>query len=95
MNDLFPEDSVETIKKNFQDYLVDHSDLFANYFCLNFNLNKLDENGIDSLLSFVNKGNSAFISVEYFNKSLQEKLEFTANNLSKDIYLYEDLKKMK
>lgn len=95
LNDLFPADSVVTIKKNFQDYLVDHSDLSANYFCLNFNLNKLDEKGVDSLLSFVKKGNIAFISVEYFNKSLQEKLEFTANNLSKDIYLYEDLKKLK
>ncbi|EAQ41481.1 hypothetical protein [Polaribacter sp. MED152] len=98
INNLFPNDSIITIKKNFRDYLADgnfDSISTANYVCINYSMNKLEYEGVDSLLSFVSKGNNAFIALEYFSKNFRKKLEFTSNNLSKDSYFYEDLKKLK
>jgi len=98
INNLFPNDSIITLKKNFRDYLADgnfDSISTANYVCLNYSMNKLEDEGVDSLLSFVSKGNNAFIALEYFSKTFRKKLEFTSNNLSKDSYFYEDLKKLK
>ncbi|WP_334058008.1 hypothetical protein [Polaribacter sp. P097] len=98
INNLFPNDSIINLKKNFRDYLADgnfDSISTQNYVCINYSMNKLEDEGVDSLLSFVSKGNNAFIALEYFSKKFRKKLEFTSNNLSKDSYFYEDLKKLK
>lgn len=96
---LFEDEEVVFLKENFYDYLFknyyDSLPDFGNYVCIKNNANKLPKDGIDELLSFVYNGNSAFISLNYFNENLKEKLEITTNNLSKNVYTVKGLKPLK
>lgn len=96
---LFTTNEVVLLKTNFYDYLYDNYDTtksnFGTYVCIKKNANKLTEDGIDELLSFVSDGNSAFLSLNYFNETLKDKLEITTNNLDSDVFSIEGLKSLK
>lgn len=96
---LFDDEEIVFLKDNFYDYLFKNYDTikedFGNYICIKNNVNKLPEDGITDLLSFVYDGNNAFISLNYFNDNLKEKLEITTNNLDRDLFSIEDLKTLK
>ena len=94
---LLNADNVIYLKENIYDYLYGNyhttKENFGNYICIKNNAYKLTEAGVEDLLSFVSDGNHAFISLNYFNDLLKEKLAFTTNNLDKDIVTIEGLKK--
>ncbi len=96
---LFNDEEVVYLKENFYDYLYINygttKEDFGNYICIKNNANKLTEDGVNDLLSFVYDGNNAFISLNYFNDNLKEQLEISTNNLDKNIYSIEDLKALK
>lgn len=96
---LFDNEDVVYLKENFYDYLYNNYDTtqegFGNYICIKNNANKLTEDGVSDLLSFVYDGNNAFISLNYFNDNLKEQLEITTNNLDKNVYDIQDLKDLK
>ena len=96
---LFDNEEIVYLKDNFYDYLYLNYDTtkedFGNYICIKHNLNKLPEDGITDLLSFVYDGNTAFLSLNYFNEDLKEQLEITTNNLDRKLYSIEDLKPLK
>lgn len=96
---LFDNEDVVYLKENFYDYLYTNYDTtkedFGSYICIKNNANKLIEDGVNDLLSFVYDGNSAFISLNYFNDNLKEQLEITTNNLDKNVYDIQDLKALK
>jgi len=96
---LFTTDEVVLLKTNFYDYLVNNYDTiksnFGTYVCIKKNANKLTEDGIDELLSYVYDGNTAFLSLNYFNETLKDKLELTTNNLDENNYTIEKLKPLK
>ncbi|PQJ78348.1 DUF4350 domain-containing protein [Polaribacter porphyrae] len=87
---LFESEEVILLKQNFYDYLFENYDTttpnFGNYICIKNDAYWLSEDAIKELLSFVADGNTAFISLNYFNKSLKKQLEFTTNNLDKDVF---------
>ena len=96
---LFDNEDVVYLKENFYDYLYTNYDTtkedFGSYICIKNNANKLANDGVSDLLSFVYDGNSAFISLNYFNDNLKEQLEITTNNLDKNVYDIQDLKALK
>ncbi|MGY0407742.1 MAG: hypothetical protein ACWIPJ_05230, partial [Polaribacter sp.] len=86
------------LKDNFYDFLVDETSKEANikknYILIKHNANKLTDKGIVKLLNFVKKGNSVFIALNFFNKDFKKQLEFTTNNLDKDVYSIANLKEL-
>lgn len=97
--ELFKNEEVVFLRDNFYDYLFKNYDSingdFGNYICIKHNANKLPIDGITDLLSFVNDGNTAFLALNYFNKNLLEQLDFTTNNLDKEVYSINDLRPLK
>ncbi|WP_439131037.1 hypothetical protein [Polaribacter sp.] len=95
-NTLFNNQEVVLLKENFYDYLFKNYDSinenFGNYICIKHNANKLPKDGITDLLSFVKEGNTAFLALNTFNEDLQEQLEFTTNNLNRNVYKIDDLR---
>ena len=67
----------------------------ARIFVLKHNAYKLTKDGVKDLLSFVNDGNNAFIALNEFSDDLKEQLEFTTNNLDKNINSIKALKALK
>ncbi|WP_405566921.1 hypothetical protein [Polaribacter sp. Asnod6-C07] len=99
VDDLFPNQEIVQLKENFYDYLFLNYDTtkadFGNYICIKNTANKLPEEGIKDLLSFVYDGNNAFLSLNYFSDNLLEQLDITTNNLDKHVYDNVDLKALK
>lgn len=97
LENIFSESEIVHLKENFYDYLFEnYNDSIPNfgiYICVKSNAFKLDTDGVSDLLSFVADGNTAFIALNNFNTSLHEQLEFTTNNLDKNTYSDETLKK--
>jgi len=97
LENVFTESKIISLKENFYDYLFENYNdsilNFGTYICIKSNAYKLDADGVTDLLNFVADGNSAFIALNSFNKSLQEQLEFTTNNLDRNTYSDEKLKK--
>ncbi|WP_226789185.1 hypothetical protein [Polaribacter reichenbachii] len=96
---LFPNQEIVLLKENFYDYLFLNYDTtkadFGNYICIKNNANKLPEEGVKDLLSFVHDGNNAFLSLNYFSENLEAQLGITTNNLDKNVYDNADLKALK
>jgi hypothetical protein len=96
---LFKNEEKVSLKINFYDYLHESYNItqedFGNYICIKDNAYRLTNDGVDDLLSFVDDGNAAFISLNNFNNYLKEKLEITTNNLDKGIYDNAILKDLK
>lgn len=96
---LFKNEEIVYLKQNIYDYLFDNynttSANFGTYICIKNNAYKLTKDGVKDLLSFVNDGNNAFISLNEFSDDLKEQLEFTTNNLDKNINSIKALKALK
>jgi hypothetical protein len=96
---LFEDEEIIYLKQNFYDYLYENYNTttgnFGTYICIKHNAYRLTKEGVDDLLSFVNDGNQAFISLNYFSNELKEKLEITTNNLDKNKSTISDLKPLK
>ena len=96
---LFKDQKIVSLKENFYDYLYDgkHGDThkLATYICIKQNANKLTDDGIDSLLSFVYKGNTAFLALNSFSDNLLKELEVVTNNLDKEFLGSIDLVNLK
>lgn len=88
MDALFENEEIVYLKDNFYDYLIQNykttSADFGTYVCIKNDAYKLTADGIDTLLSFVAKGNHAFLSLNEFSENLREKLEITTNDLDKN-----------
>ncbi len=95
---LFNNEEIIFLRDNFYDYLFQNYDTinadFGNYVCIKHNANKLPKDGITDLLSFVKDGNNAFLSLNVFNEDLQEQLEFTTNNLDRNVNTINDLRNL-
>lgn len=97
---LFPHNEVKTIKKNIYDYLMDDSielyeSLNHNYIIIKNNVSKIDDDGINELLNFVESGNVVFMALNQFPDLLNKELGFDTENLDAFTYLKSDLKKLK
>jgi hypothetical protein len=96
VNTLINSENVELLKENFYDYLLLDYDSIQNnpinYICIKHNANKLPRDGVNELLSFVHDGNTVFLSLNYYNKDLKEKLEISTKNLDSTVYTINDLK---
>lgn len=96
---LFENQKVTFLKKNFYDYSifnynVDSTEVNNYVLIKGFAANQTSE-GIQELLDFVKRGNNAFIALNYFRTDFKDELEFTTNDLDKDIYTISGLKKLK
>ena len=96
---LFKNQEIVYLKQNIYDYLFDNynttSANFGTYICIKNNAFRLTKDGVKDLLSFVNDGNNAFISLNEFNDDLKEQLEFTTNNLDENVNNVKALKALK
>jgi hypothetical protein len=96
---LFEDEEIVYLKQNFYDYLYENYDTtapdFGTYVCIKRNAYRLTQDGVNELLSFVNDGNNAFLSLNYFSDALKEELEITTNNLDKNTSTIADLKALK
>lgn len=94
--ELFNNNEVHYLKENIYDYLFHEAkeEGFGNYICIKSSAYKLNEDGLDYLLSFIKEGNNAFLSLNNFSEHLQDSLKFTTTNLDKDVYAPEELKEL-
>ncbi|WP_299779725.1 hypothetical protein [uncultured Formosa sp.] len=95
-DNLFDTD-VHYLEENIYDYLFEHvkEDNFGNYICIKSEATKLDPDGEDYLLDYVKRGNSVFLSLNYFDNHLKDTLKFTTKNLNEYASTPEDLKVLK
>ena len=93
---LFEDQEITVLKENFYDFLLFEQDSVKsrNYILIKNAAYKQTDDGLKDLLSFVKQGNSAFISLNYFKDNFKEELEFTTNNLDKNVSEIADLKKL-
>ncbi len=95
-SNIFKNQEVITLKENIYDYLftnyIVNPTVFKTYFLAKKSAFKLEENGIHSLLDFVNEGNTAFLALEHIPFQLKDTLHFTNNNLDKNVYQNQKLK---
>ena len=95
--DFLDADRFIYLNKNIYDFLlfdgleIDTTQVHS-YVLIKSSSYKIKKEGLKKLLDLVKKGNTAFIALNYFGKELKEELEFTTNNLDKDIFKNEDLK---
>ncbi|QTD37925.1 hypothetical protein JL193_01040 [Polaribacter batillariae] len=95
---LFPREKITFLKENFYDFLLfdnlEDSTKTRNYVLIKHSAYHQTKEGTDQLLEFVSQGNSAFIALNFFNETFKEALEFTTNNLDKDVWSIKGLKKL-
>lgn len=96
---LFEEEEITFLKENFYDYHLFYenrdSTKNSNYILIKNAAYKQTEEGTQELLDFVKQGNTAFIALNYFKVNFKEALEFTTNNIDKDIFSVAALKELK
>ena len=83
---LFKENEVVDLKKNFGDYFydndyIDKESLNKTYVLIKDSALKLNDKGITALTKFVKSGNTAFLALNEFPKSLRDKLNFESTDL--------------
>ena len=97
-NSVFKGQEIITLKENIYDYLfsnyIVNPTVFETYFIAKKRANKLETNGIYSLLDFVNEGNTAFMALEDIPLQLKDTLGFTTNNLDKNVHQDHKLKEL-
>lgn len=96
--ELFKDQKVTFIKENFYDYTIFNYNLDStevnNYVLIkNFAVHQTTE-GVQELLDFVKRGNNAFMALNYFRGDFKDQLEFTTNNLDKEVFSINGLKKL-
>jgi len=86
----------EDLGENINDFLYDNyiesNPRFGTYLCIKNTARKLNEQGVERLLSFVYDGNNAFLSLNSFNYLLESRLGFTYENHQDYLTSVEDLK---
>ncbi|QTE23129.1 hypothetical protein [Polaribacter cellanae] len=96
---LFPRERITFLEENFYDYLLfdnpEDSTTTRNYILIKHSAYHQTKEGIDELLNFVSQGNSAFIALNFFDERFKEELEFTTNNLDKNVWNISALKELK
>ena len=96
---LFTDQKVTLLKENIYDYLLFDGDkdstIVQNYICIKHSQFKHTNDGVDALLSFVEKGNNVFLAFNHFKDTLKTRLNFTTNNLDKNALTIAQLKKIK
>lgn len=96
---LFKNQEVAFLKDNFYDYFLFNDDedstTTKSYVLIKNNAFKQTPEGTEALLDFVKKGNTAFIALNFFREDFKEQLEFTTNNLDKNAFTNQALKKLK
>ncbi len=94
--ELFNDNDVVYLKKNIYDHFYDvyyqDEGNFANYIAIKHNAVKLDKESITRLLEFVDAGNEAFLSLNFFPAHLKEALNFDTENLDSNVYGVKGLK---
>ena len=93
---VFKDQEIIFLKENLYDFLLFGKDSTKRrtYLLLKNAAIKQTTAGTKDLLNFVQEGNTAFMSLNYFKNEFKEALEFTTNNLDKDVYANPTLKKM-
>ncbi|CAM1370738.1 DUF4350 domain-containing protein [Tenacibaculum xiamenense] len=98
-SELFNNNEVIYLKKNIYDYFYSiyyqNEENFANYITIKHNAVKLDKESITKLLEFVEDGNEAFLSLNFFPIGLKDSLNFETENLDNNAYGVKELKKLK
>tara|TARA_R110002073_G_scaffold128999_6_gene275265 strand:+ start:29694 stop:30905 length:1212 start_codon:yes stop_codon:yes gene_type:complete len=86
--ELFELFESELMDENIYDFLIDRylSDGKFNYICIKDAAYKINQDGIDELLSRVYDGNNAFISLNYYSRTLEEALEIKVEDLDSMSY---------
>lgn len=86
LESLFNDNDVHYLNENINDYLYynynDTDKDFGSYICIKESAYKLNDEGIDKLLSFVFEGNNAFLSLNHFGYDLENKLGFNSTHYS-------------
>ncbi|MBP1841673.1 DUF4350 domain-containing protein [Formosa algae] len=79
---------VLSLDQNIYDYLFEemHEDHFGNYICIKSDAEKLNTDGINYLLTYIERGNHALLSLNNFPPHLKDTLGITTTNL--DFYEY-------
>ncbi|MDB2385285.1 hypothetical protein N9V96_02315 [Polaribacter sp.] len=89
---IFDNQEIIDIEENIYDYLfknyIARPSKFKTYFLAKNSATKLDVNGMESLLKFVEDGNTVFMALESVPFYLKDSLKFSTNNL--DINLFKD-----
>nr|WP_255362721.1 hypothetical protein [Tenacibaculum sp. MAR_2009_124] len=98
-SEFFNDNEVIYLKKNIYDYFDDvyyqDEENFANYISIKHNSNKLDKESVTKLLEFIEAGNEAFFSLNFFSSHLKEALNFETNNLDNKLHSVKELKTLK
>lgn len=94
---LFNNQKVSFLKEHFYDYTLFNEDSTQTktYILIKSVAVKQTSETTTALLDFVKKGNSALIALNFFDDDFKKQLEFTTNNLDKNAYTNQDLKKLK
>lgn len=99
LSTLFKDQEIKVLTKHIDDYFIDiyydYEPDYANYVCIKPVAYKLGKNSINKLLDFVSVGNDVFLSLHYFNTTLEETLAFKTENLDDEAYAVDELKKLK
>ncbi|MFK8060723.1 MAG: DUF4350 domain-containing protein [Polaribacter sp.] len=98
-SNLFENNEITLLKENIHDYLIfkndDETIPKKNYISIKYSSYKINNDGINSLLKFVENGNNAFLAFNSFKDTLQTALNFTTNNLDDKINTIKGLKALK
>ncbi len=86
--EIFHKNTVEILAVNITDYIYDNEEnsTLKNYVIINRNTSKIGSDGIRSFLDFIEKGNDAFLSLQYFHSELREQLEFDISSPQSKLY---------
>lgn len=91
--ELLDNQKVTLLKENIYDYFNNNYlkvDFNFNYVCIKRNADKITTSGLDELLYYVSEGSSAFFSLNYFNSSLKNNLNFETDNLDLNDRLFDN-----
>ncbi|MGY5355011.1 DUF4350 domain-containing protein [Wenyingzhuangia sp. IMCC45467] len=95
LNSIFKLENVLTLKNTFYEYQQEHSlsTLTPNNIYINIDLQYApDPTSENSLLKFIAKGNTAFISANSFSKNLLDSLKIQKNFHTKSLYKVDSIK---
>jgi hypothetical protein len=92
--ELFHEGTVIKLEDNLLDYLNNlyfEEESQFNYICIKEDAEKLNQQGVDKLLSYVEDGSTAFFSLNNFSIELQQALGFETKSLEPYIFEWQNM----
>jgi len=94
--ELFSDGYITLIDNNILDYLNDlyydyDEEIIYNYICIKDDADKINQEGVNKLLSYVEDGNTAFFSLNSFSTELKTALGFQTKNLEPSILQWQNL----